>query len=59
MTAGVGVGLYPDYPTAVERCVRVERVHEPSPERRAVYDERFGVYVDLIDAVRPFWPRLT
>jgi sugar (pentulose or hexulose) kinase len=58
IVAGVGVGLYTDYETAVERCVRVERVHQPSPERHARYDDRFGLYLDLIDAMRPFWPRL-
>ncbi len=58
MVGGVGIGLYPDYATAVERCVRVERDHEPVPERQALYDERFRLYVDLTDAMRPYWPRL-
>lgn len=52
------VGLHPDYETAVERCVRMERVHQPSPERHAAYDDRFGLYLDLIDAMRPLWSRL-
>ena len=38
--------------------MRVERVHEPDPEHRAVYDERFSVYLDLVDAMKPHWPRL-
>ncbi len=59
IVAGIGVGLYQDYETAVERCVRVQRTHEPDPERQARYDERFALYTDLIDAVRPHWGRLT
>jgi sugar (pentulose or hexulose) kinase len=58
MVAGVGVGLYPEYATAVRRCVRVERVHEPSAERRDAYDARFRLFLELIEAVRPYWPRL-
>ena len=58
MAAGVGVGLYPDFAGAVERCVREARVHEPLAERKAIYDQRYGAYVDLIEAMRPFWPRL-
>jgi sugar (pentulose or hexulose) kinase len=58
IAAAVGIGLYPDYATAVERCVHVERVHEPSPERHALYSERFRLYVELIDVMKAFWPRL-
>ncbi len=59
MTAGVGIGLYADYEAAVRRCVRVEREHRPLTEHRAIYDERFGLYLDLIDAMRAYWPRLS
>ncbi len=58
IAAGVGVGLYPDYASAVERCVRVERVHEPDLGRHALYDERFSLYTDLIGAMEPYWNRL-
>jgi hypothetical protein len=27
-------------------------------ERQALYDDRFQLYLDLIDTMRPFWPRL-
>ncbi len=59
IAAGVGIGLYPDYAGAIARCVRGERVHEPSAEQMAVYDRRYGAYVELIEAMRTFWPRLT
>ena len=58
IAAGVGIGLYPDYATAVERCVHVERVHEPSAERHALYSVRFRLYVELIDVMKAFWRRL-
>jgi sugar (pentulose or hexulose) kinase len=57
MVAGIGIGQYPDYGTAVERCVRVDRVHRAAPEHRALYDDRYGLYLELVDAVRPFWSR--
>jgi sugar (pentulose or hexulose) kinase len=55
MVAGIGIGEYPDYAAAVERCVRLERVHEPAPSLRALYDDRYGLYLELVDAMRPFW----
>jgi len=57
MVAGVGIGLFPDYESAVERCVRLERVHKPAPALRALYDDRYGLYLELVDDMRPFWPR--
>ena len=58
IAGGVGIGVYPDYATAVERCVSVERVHVPAPDRQALYDERFRLYLDLVGAMRPYWSRL-
>jgi len=58
IVAGVGVGLYADYTSAVEQCVRIERVHEPDVSTRALYDERYALYIDLIESMRPFWDRL-
>jgi erythritol kinase (D-erythritol 1-phosphate-forming) len=58
MVAGIGIGLFPDYATAVDSCVRLARVHEPDPDAHALYVERFAIYSDLIEAMRPHWPRL-
>ena len=58
MVAGISVGVYPDYSTAIDRCVRIARVHEPDADAHALYGEQFTIYSDLIDAMRPIWPRL-
>lgn len=58
MVAGIGIGEYPDYGSAVARCVRLERVHQPAPEHRALYDDRYGLYLELVEAMRPFWSGL-
>lgn len=58
IAAGVGIGTYASYDEAVARCVRVERRYEPDHGTHAIYDDRFGAYLDLIGGLRPYWPRL-
>jgi len=41
LLAGVGVGIYPDAPQAAAELVRFERVVEPNPENREVYEEAY------------------
>ncbi len=40
--AGVGVGLYPDIPTAAEQLVQPENIYEPNPAHAAVYEDLFA-----------------
>ena len=47
--AGVGSGAFATFEEGVERMVRLERVFEPRPERRADYEGRFAQY-------RKLWP---
>jgi len=39
--AAVGLGLHPDFETAVREMTRVGRVFEPNPEAQRVYDELY------------------
>jgi ribulose kinase len=47
MAAALAGGLYPDFDAAARAMVRIDRIVEPDPAHRAVYDELFGRYVEL------------
>ncbi len=53
MAAAVGAGLFPDFGTAGRAMVAIDRVIEPDPANRAIYDELFGRYVALYRALNP------
>ena len=50
--AGVGVGLYRDCAEAVDKTVRVMRVHEPNPAAKEAYDAGYRVYRELYESLR-------
>ncbi|HET6820679.1 MAG TPA: autoinducer-2 kinase [Candidatus Limnocylindria bacterium] len=64
MFAGIGVGVYPDLPTAAQRLVRLERSVDPNPEATAAYDahyarwrEAYARVLELSESglLRPMW----
>ncbi len=56
MDAAVGVGLHPDFPTAVKEMTRVGDTFEPNPDAHAMYDELYnGVYLKLYGRLRPLY----
>ena len=57
MLAAVGVGLFPDIPSAARMMVKEGARMTPDPRRRAVYDAAYRLYVDLYDAVEALYPR--
>ena len=46
LIAGVGIGMFPDEVTAVERTVSVVASHEPDPAVRGLYEDLYGIYRD-------------
>jgi xylulokinase len=44
MIAGIGVGVFPDWESAVQTCARVEEVLQPNPETLDLYDDYFETY---------------
>ncbi|MFV0399482.1 MAG: xylulokinase [Oscillospiraceae bacterium] len=50
--AGVGVGIYPDVETAVERTVAVKRRYSPNPANREVYDKGYQTYLALYENLK-------
>ena len=52
MAAAVGAGLFPDFEAAAAAMVAPERLVEPDPARRGVYDDLFERYQAAYEAVR-------
>jgi len=53
---GVGLGLT-DFPEAA-RHIRIDRVFEPNPDLRRLYDDRFALFTDLHRRLGPLYRRL-
>lgn len=58
LCAGAGVGLFSS-PTADPRdLASIETVYQPDPDRSQAYDEKYQLFLDLANAMKPLWPRL-
>lgn len=55
MVAGVAAGIFPDLAAASEAMVTVRDRYEPDPTTRAAYDDAYGRYIRLFDALRPLF----
>ncbi|MBQ8653401.1 MAG: xylulokinase [Clostridia bacterium] len=51
--AGVGTGVYASFEEAAERTVRVQRIHQPDPEKKGVYDAAYQRYLELYERLEP------
>lgn len=55
----VGLGLHPDFPTAVARMTRVARTFEPQADAADLYDQLYAdVYRPLYGRLRPLLQRI-
>ena len=52
--AGVGAGVMPSIGEAAKRLVRFDRSFAPNPALRVYYDDKFGRYRELYEALRSF-----
>jgi xylulokinase len=57
--AGKAVGLYASIPEAATQMVQIKERFEPNRTNFPAYDEAFGVYVQLYDALCPLFERST
>jgi sugar (pentulose or hexulose) kinase len=57
LLAGVGVGLYPDLPSAVARTARVARSYEPEPAATDKYARLYDLYRETYEAMFELWDR--
>lgn len=57
--AAVGIGLYPDFPSAVKAMTRVKEVFEPLLENHRLYDRLYReVYLSMYDRLRPLLEKI-
>ena len=56
INAAVGVGLHPDYPTAMNAMTRLGETFEPDMQTHSVYKDLYqGVYLKMYKMLRPFY----
>ena len=54
--AAVGIGLHPDFNTAVREMTRVSRTFEPDAKTHKIYDELYEkVYLKMYDRLKPLY----
>ena len=59
MDAAVGLGLHPDFETAVAEMTRVSRTFEPRPEVRDIYEGLYQrVYKQMYRRLRPLYEEI-
>ncbi|HET90949.1 MAG TPA: carbohydrate kinase [Chloroflexi bacterium] len=59
MTVAVGLGLHPDFQTAVAEMTRVSRTFEPRPDVRDVYEGLYHrVYKQMYRRLRPLYEEI-
>jgi len=59
ISAAVGVGMHPDFASAVRAMTRVDRTFEPIPENRRVYDALYQrVYLRMYAQLRPLYEEI-
>lgn len=59
INCAVGVGLYPDFKTAIDKMCRVGEVYLPIKENQMVYDELYHrVYSKMYKRLRPLYEQI-
>jgi sugar (pentulose or hexulose) kinase len=57
--AAVGLGLYPDFPSAVKAMTRVREVFEPVADHHQLYDRLYReVYLSIYGRLRPLFEKI-
>jgi len=58
LCAGAGVGLFAS-PTDDPRDLgALETTYHPEPERQRAYDEKYRIFLELAERIKPLWPKL-
>lgn len=59
INAAVGVGIHPDYRTALEEMTRLGDTFLPDPRARAVYDQLYNeIYLRMYKHLQPFYKKM-
>jgi sugar (pentulose or hexulose) kinase len=55
----VGLGLHPDYPSAIAAMTRVGQVFQPNPAAQHTYEQLYGqVYQRMYRQLKPLYQRI-
>ncbi len=57
--ASYGLGNYATLAEAADNSVHIEREYVPAPERKDVYDEMFGLYLDSYSGLKDIFAKLS
>jgi xylulokinase len=58
LLAGVGTGVYSSFEEAVDKTVKIQRYHEPNFKNHQLYDDYFGLYLELYDSLKEKFQKL-
>jgi L-xylulokinase len=58
LCAGVSIGAFASLAEAGARACRIQRTHQPDPERHGQLTEAYNLYMQLISGMKPLWPAL-
>ncbi len=54
--AAVGLGLHPDFETAIKEMTRTEKVFQPNPENQKIYNELYNrIYLKMYKQLQPLY----
>lgn len=57
MAAGIAAGIYQNYEEAVHRTVKITGTVCPRPEYKAVYEEKYATYRQVVESLNAVWNR--
>lgn len=52
LLAGVGTGMYKDYKQAVERTIKITRIHEPNMKAHEIYKKYYPIYLEIYEKLK-------
>lgn len=55
IAAGIAAGVYPDYPTAIEKTVQINKTVYPRPEYKDIYEKKYQTYRSVVDGLNGAW----
>jgi sugar (pentulose or hexulose) kinase len=59
INAAVGVGIYPDFSAAIKGMTRGDRIFEPNPKNRKIYDNLYKrVYLKMYKQLQPLYQEI-
>lgn len=58
LLAGVGIGVYSNVVDAVEQCLKIDKIFEPSASNHKKYNELFSIYLEIHDKLKNIYQEI-